>query len=152
MKKYNRDNSNMEVKGGERMNIFAVINEYLNTCPYITKINDVINVEGGGHLIHEVAIDPLVKKYINGDVEKRYDFIIETKGELTDENILMISNSGFSTDFTRWLEEQNSCGNLPKVEGIEIEKIEAITTGYVEDRKYKLKCKLIYLQRVEEKV
>ena len=54
------------------MNIFTAIDEYINTCPYMSKIDDVVNVEEGGYLIHEVSVDPIVKKYINGDVEKRY--------------------------------------------------------------------------------
>ena len=64
-----------------------------------------------------------------------------------------IENSGFYEDFSRWIEEESSKGNLPILEGNrESLEIKVSTTGYAfqtddNSARYQIQLKLIYFQK-----
>ena len=61
--------------------IIKALMEYISTCPYLYEFNKGINVDyldndSTTYSIEEVPCNPIVKRYINGDTKRQYDFIL----------------------------------------------------------------------------
>ncbi|MCE9656518.1 chloramphenicol resistance protein [Clostridium celatum] len=138
--------------------IIESLKDYISTCPYLYEFNKEINVDyldddSTTYSIEEVPCEPIIKKYLNGDTKRQYDFIFASRESYGPDVFQNIENSGFYEDFASWIEEESFNNNLPDLgEGREPIKIEVSTTGYafqtdINQARYQIQLKLIYFQR-----
>ena len=138
--------------------IIESLKDYISTCPYLYEFNKEINVDyldddSTTYSIEEVPCEPIIKKYLNGDTKRQYDFIFASRESYGPDVFQNIENSGFYEDFASWIEEESFNNNLPDLgEGRESIGIEVSTTGYafqtdINQARYQIQLKLIYFQR-----
>ena len=138
--------------------IIESLKDYISTCPYLYEFNKEINVDyldddSTTYSIEEVPCEPIIKKYLNGDTKRQYDFIFASRESYGPDVFQNIENSGFYEDFASWIEEESFNNNLPDLgESRESIKIEVSTTGYafqtdINQARYQIQLKLIYFQR-----
>lgn len=140
--------------------IIDSIRNFISRCPYLQEFNgaarvnvDYLGEEDTVYSIEETPCEPIIKKYVNGDTKRQYQFIFSSRESYGSEVFQNIENCGFYEDFANWLEEQNDLGNLPILDGNkECLNIEATSTGYafmtdVDKARYQISCKLIYMQK-----
>lgn len=137
--------------------IIKALRDYISQCPYLYEFNKGINVDyldndSTTYSIEEVPCEPIIKRYINGDTKRQYDFIFASRESYGADVFQNIENSGFYEDFSSWIEEESSKGNLPSLEGNrESLEIKVSTTGYAfqtddNSARYQIQLKLIYFQ------
>lgn len=137
-------------------NLIDSIREYIITCPFLNdgRVNvDYIGTEMG-YSIDPLPCDPIVQRYMDGGAKKQFQFAFTSQEEYDQDARINIENSGFFQAFDEWLEEQTFAGNLPKLgEGKTPATIETLNSGYLYDvnginAKYRIECRLIYIQEV----
>ncbi|WP_346936355.1 chloramphenicol resistance protein [Clostridium sp.] len=139
------------------MNIVESIKEYIGTCPYLTNINDGINVNYLGentvsYMIEELPREQTLKKYIDGSSLRQYCFMFVSREVYGQDIVQNIANSEFYENFAKWLELQSDLNNLPVLDNGKVaQKIEALTSGYVFEKnldkaQYKIECRVVYYQ------
>ncbi|WP_291653806.1 chloramphenicol resistance protein [Clostridium sp.] len=142
--------------------ILDSVRNFIMTCPYLNAIDNGVNVnylgdQAGTYSINQEPDEIIIKKYVNGDTLREYNFILVSKEIYTDNVMKNIKISSFYEEFLDWLEEQTNKGNLPNLgENKKAISVEAINNGHVlkvENDKvnYQIKCKLIYLREGEMK-
>lgn len=138
--------------------IIESIRNYIRTCPYLDEFAKGINVDylaedSTTYSIEEVPCEPIIKKYINGDTIRQYDFIFCSREAYGPDVLQNIENCGFYEDFADWIELQSLLGKLPILkEGMESRKLKVSTTGYafqtdVDKARYQIQLKLIYFKK-----
>lgn len=138
--------------------IIKALRDYISQCPYLYEFNKGINIDyldndSTTYSIEEVPCEPIIKQYINGDTKRQYDFIFASRESYGADVFQNIENSGFYEDFSSWIEEESSKGNLPSLEGNrESLEIRVSTTGYAfqtddNSARYQIQLKLIYFQK-----
>ncbi|CUN37010.1 chloramphenicol resistance protein [Clostridium disporicum] len=138
--------------------IIKSLRDYISQCPYLYEFNKGINIDyldnnSTTYSIEEVPCEPIIKRYINGDTKRQYDFIFASRESYGADVFQNIENSGFYEDFSNWIEEQSVKGNLPSLEGNrESLEIKVSTTGYAfqtddNSARYQIQLKLIYFQK-----
>ncbi|EKY23894.1 hypothetical protein [Clostridium celatum] len=138
--------------------IIKSLRDYISQCPYLYEFNKGINIDyldndSTTYSIEEVPCEPIIKQYINGDTKRQYDFIFASRESYGADVFQNIENSGFYEDFSSWIEEESSKGNLPSLEGNrESLEIRVSTTGYAfqtddNSARYQIQLKLIYFQK-----
>lgn len=138
--------------------IIKALMEYISTCPYLYEFNKGINVDyldddSTTYSIEEVPCTPILKKYLDGSSKRQYDFIFASRESYGADVFQNIDNSGFYEDFSNWIEQESTLGNLPKLEADkEAIEIKVSTTGYAfqtddNSARYQIQLKLIYLQK-----
>ena len=138
--------------------IIKALRDYISQCPYLYEFNKGINIDyldndSTTYSIEEVPCEPIIKQYINGDTKRQYDFIFASRESYGADVFQNIENSGFYEDFSSWIEEESSKGNLPSLEGDrESLEIRVSTTGYAfqtddNSARYQIQLKLIYFQK-----
>ena len=138
--------------------IIKALRDYISQCPYLYEFNKGINIDyldnnSTTYSIEEVPCEPIIKRYINGDTKRQYDFIFASRESYGADVFQNIENSGFYEDFSNWIEEQSLKGNLPSLEGNkESLEIRVSTTGYAfqtddNSARYQIQLKLIYFQK-----
>lgn len=139
------------------MNIVESIKDYIGTCPYLTKINDGINVNYLGentvsYMIEELPKEQILKKYIDGSSLRQYCFTFDSREVYGQDIVQNIANSEFYENFAKWLELQSELNNLPVLDsGRLAQKIEVLASGYVFEKnldkaQYKIECRMVYYQ------
>lgn len=140
--------------------IIDSIRNFIRTCPHLQEFNGVvkINVDYLGendtvYSIEEIPCEPIIKKYVNGDSKKQYQFIFASRESYGSEVLQNISNSNFYEDFSNWIESQTNNGIFPLLENDkECIKIECTSNGYafmtdVDKARYQIQCRIIYIQK-----
>ena len=112
------------------MSILSATREYLSNCPFLDEMaKDNIHVE----LMDETptnyglsaAGDMLIKRYIDGKQVRQANFVLYAK-EYTFDDVQRLENSGFCENFTFWLEDKNTAGELPDLgDSLTAEKVSA---------------------------
>ncbi|WP_346905962.1 chloramphenicol resistance protein [Clostridium sp.] len=118
--------------------IIASLRKYIEKCPYLDTFNNAIRVNVNylepspdTYSIEEIPIDPIVKKYVNGDTVRQYDFIFTSREPYGVDVMQNIDNSGFYEQFASWVEMQNDNEIFPILgNGLEPQEIKVTSTGY----------------------
>ncbi len=133
--------------------IIEGVRDYILTCPYLDTLKRLnINFLDDGYSIEEVPVDPVVKSYIDGSSERQFVFTFATRFEYNEEVKNNIDNSGFFEKFEKWLEENQSNGNLPELpEKMTASSIEINSNGYLYGidnnmayARYQIQLRLLY--------
>lgn len=118
--------------------IIKALRDYIRTCPHLDTFNNAIRVnvnylepDADTYSIEEVPIEPILKKYVNGDSIRQYAFIFTSREPYGIDVLQNIDNSGFYEKFADWIENQNDNERLPLLDnGLEPLEIKVTSTGY----------------------
>lgn len=142
--------------------IIDALRNYIRNCPHLDTFNNAIKVnvnylEGNPdtYSIEEVPINPIVRKYVNGDSIRQYAFIFTSREPYGIDVLQNIDNSGFYEKFADWIENNNDKGIFPLLDnGLEPLAIEVTSTGYAfavteDTAQFQIQLRLKYLKRKE---
>lgn len=142
--------------------IIDALRNYIRNCPHLDTFNNAIKVnvnylEGNPdtYSIEEVPINPIVRKYVNGDRIRQYAFIFTSREPYGIDVLQNIDNSGFYEKFADWIENNNDKGIFPLLDnGLEPLAIEVTSTGYAfavteDTAQFQIQLRLKYLKRKE---
>jgi hypothetical protein len=134
--------------------VIESIREYFDKCPLLkadAKLNlDYLGLEEVEYGIYSEPVNPLIKRYVDGDELKQHTFIFAVKNLMSDSYITQLENISFFDKFIQWIEENNKQRNLPKLEGKrQAQRLEILTNGYLiaQDEgkaQYQIQMRLIY--------
>lgn len=118
--------------------IIKSLRDYIRTCPHLDTFNNAIKVNVNylepntdTYSIEEVPIEPILKRYINGDSIRQYAFIFTSREPYGIDVLQNIDNSGFYEKFADWIETQNNNEIFPLLDnGLEPLEIKVTSTGY----------------------
>ncbi len=96
------------------------VKEFIEKCPLLKngKVNvDYIKDKPQSYSVDETPAETIVNKFTDGGSRRQiqFDFSIQANFSVLEN----IKNSKFCDDFLDWIEEENSKGNLPNIEGAE---------------------------------
>ena len=134
--------------------VIESIREYFDSCPLLkadAKLNlDYLGLEEVEYGIYSEPVNPLIKRYVDGDELKQHTFVFAVKNLMSDSYITQLENISFFDKFIQWIEENNKQRNLPKLEGKrQAQRLEILTNGYLiaQDEgkaQYQIQMRLIY--------
>ncbi len=140
--------------------IIDSLRTYIRQCPYLDTFNNAIRVNVNylepspdTYSIEEIPIDPILKKYINGDSIRQYAFIFTSREPYGADVLQNIDNSGFYENFASWVENNNDNGIFPILEdGLEPLEIKVTSTGYAfavteDTAQFQIQMRLKYLKK-----
>lgn len=118
--------------------IINALRNYIRTCPHLDTFNNAIRINVNylepntdTYSIEEVPIEPILKRYINGDSVRQYAFIFTSREPYGVDVLQNIDNSGFYEKFADWIENQNNNEIFPLLDnGLEALEIKVTSTGY----------------------
>ncbi|GAA0774586.1 hypothetical protein GCM10008908_24690 [Clostridium subterminale] len=118
--------------------IIESLRNYIRQCPYLDTFNSAIKVNVNylepspdTYSIEEIPIEPILKKYVNGDSIRQYAFIFTSREPYGVDVLQNIDNSGFYEKFADWVENNNDNEIFPTLDaGLEPLEIKVTSTGY----------------------
>lgn len=142
--------------------IIDALRNYIRMCPHLDTFNNAIKVNVNylepntdTYSIEEVPINPIVKKYVNGDSIRQYAFIFTSREPYGIDVLQNIDNSGFYEKFADWIENQNNNEIFPLLDnGLEPLEIKVTSTGYAfavteDTAQFQIQLRLKYFKRKE---
>ncbi len=136
------------------------LRNYIRQCPYLDTFNNAIRVNVNylepspdTYSIEEIPIEPILKKYVNGDSIRQYAFIFTSREPYGADVLQNIDNSGFYERFASWIESNNDNEVFPILEnGLEPLEIKVTSTGYAfavteKTAEYQIQLRLKYLKK-----
>lgn len=136
--------------------IIQALRDYFLTCPLMdgSRINiDYLPDRGMEYSIDTTPATEIVKRYVNGDTQRQYLFVIRSVSDYGPDVLQNLASSGFYEQLSEWLENNSDNEIFPDLpEGKTPLKIEAQTTGYLfttspKAGKYQIQCRLVYRQK-----
>lgn len=140
--------------------IIDALRNYIRMCPHLDTFNNAIKVNVNylepntdTYSIEEVPINPIVKKYVNGDSIRQYAFIFTSREPYGADVFQNIDNSGFYEKFADWVENQDDNEIFPLLDnGLEPISIEVTSTGYAfavteDTAQFQIQLRLKYLKK-----
>lgn len=140
------------------MSIIESIKDFISSCPHLPLYYNSFNVnyldrDANSYMIEESPGTPIVKKFINGDCIKKYNFIFASREIYSEDLNQNIENSGFYEKLEDWIEDCNNKGILPVLgKNKEAQKIDITTSAYLFDNEldrcqYQIQMCLTYFQK-----
>lgn len=140
--------------------IIKALRNYIRICPHLDTFNNAIKVnvnylepDVDTYSIEEVPIEPIVKRYVNGDSIRQYAFIFTSREPYGVDVLQNIDNSGFYEKFAEWIEEKNDNEMFPLLDnGLEPLEIKVTSTGYAfavteDTAQFQIQLKLKYFKK-----
>ena len=142
------------------MSVIASVRAFIQDYPGLSAFDDLVGVE---HLPEDtksyaieasVTSQPIKRRYINGDTERRFNFVLASREYFGADVAENIDVAEFYEDFSDWLERCTINNELPEMDkGKRAIKIQALTNGYVFNAdatkaQYQIQCQLIYYQKL----
>lgn len=140
--------------------IIESIRNYMRNLECLDTFNNAIRVNinyleenPDTYSIEEVPINPIIKKYINGDSIRQYAFIFTSREPYGVDVLTNIDNSGFYEKLADEIERNNENEIFPLLDdGLEPLKIEVTSTGYAfavteDTAQYQINLRLKYFKR-----
>lgn len=134
--------------------VIESIREYFDNCPLLkadAKLNlDYLGLEEVEYAIYSEPVNPIIKKYVDGDELKQHTFVFAVKNLMSDSYITQLENISFFDRFIQWVEQNNKKRKLPQLEGKrQAQRLEILTNGYLiaQDEgkaQYQIQMRLIY--------
>lgn len=134
--------------------VIESIREYFDSCPLLkadAKLNlDYLGLEDVEYGIYSEPVNPIIKKYVDGDELKQHTFVFAVKNLMSDSYITQLENISFFDRFIQWVEQNNKQRKLPQLEGKrQAQRLEILTNGYLiaQDEgkaQYQIQMRLIY--------
>lgn len=140
--------------------IIESIRNYMRNLECLDTFNNAIRVNVNyleentdTYSIEEVPVEPIVKKYINGDSIRQYAFIFTSREPYGVDVLTNIDNSGFYEKLADEIERNNENEIFPLLDDrLEPLKIEVTSTGYAfavteDTAQYQINLRLKYFKR-----
>lgn len=140
--------------------IIDSIRNYMRNLNCLDTFNNAIRVNvnylepnADTYSIEEVPVEPVVKKYINGDSIRQYAFIFTSREPYGADVLTNIDNSGFYEKLADEIERNNNNEIFPLLDdGLEPLKIEVTSTGYAfavteDTAQFQIQLKLKYFKK-----
>lgn len=140
--------------------IIKALRDYIRTFECLETFNNAIRVNVNyleenpdTYSIEEVPIEPIVKKYVNGDSIRQYAFIFTSREPYGIDVLQNIDNSGFYEKLADEIEDNNNKDILPLLDnGLEPLEIKVTSTGYAfavteDTAQYQINLRLKYLKK-----
>lgn len=140
--------------------IIESIRNYMRNLECLDTFNNAIRVNVNyleenpdTYSIEEVPVEPVVKKYINGDSIRQYAFIFTSREPYGVDVLTNIDNSGFYEKLADEIERNNENEIFPLLDdGLEPLKIEVTSTGYAfavteDTAQYQINLRLKYFKK-----
>lgn len=140
--------------------IIESIRDYMRNLECLDTFNNAIRVNinyleenTDTYSIEEVPVEPVVKKYINGDSIRQYAFIFTSREPYGADVLTNIDNSGFYEKLADEIERNNENGIFPLLDdGLESLMIEVTSTGYAfavteDTAQFQIQLKLKYFKK-----
>lgn len=136
--------------------IIESIRDYFLECPYLedeARLNvDFLGDDPIEYGIYSEPSNQLIKKYVDGDELKQFNFIFTTRTEMSGDLVTQLENSAFFDKLIEWVYLQNKNKNYPKIERNRHPiKIEILSNGYVSSSSadtavYQIQMSLRYME------
>lgn len=130
------------------------IRDYIAECPYLDEftkvnVNYLVDKVNAYSVNEDSGYSPVLEPRIYGNDEMQFLFSFDAKFYWNEETENNIDNSKFFEKFRDWLEDNNSKGKYPEIEGIEPLTIGAITNGFIyatnsDEAIYRISCSFTY--------
>lgn len=140
--------------------IIQGIRNYMKELKCLDTFNNAIRVNVNylepspdTYSIEEIPIDPILKKYVNGDSIRQYAFVFTSREPYGADVLQNIDNSGFYEDLASEIESNNDNDILPLLENnLEPLEIKVTSTGYAfavteDTAQFQINLKLKYLKK-----
>lgn len=140
--------------------IIQGIRNYMRGLKCLDTFNNAIRVNVNyleptpdTYSIEEIPIEPILKKYVNGDSIRQYAFIFTSREPYGADVLQNIDNSGFYEDLADEIESNNDNAIFPILEdGLEPQEIKVTSTGYAfavteKTAEYQIQLRLKYLKK-----
>lgn len=140
--------------------IIESIRNYMRNLECLDTFNNAIRVNVNyleentdTYSIEVVPVEPIVKKYINGDSIRQYAFIFTSREPYGVDILTNIDNSGFYEKLADEIERNNENKIFPLLDdGLEPLKIEVTSTGYAfavteDTAQFQIQLKLKYFKK-----
>jgi hypothetical protein len=143
--------------------IIEAIRDFIKMCPYLqefegipglVKVNvDYLEESSTVYSIEEVPVNPIIKKYVNGDSIRQFQFLFASREPYGADVLQNISNSGFYEDFANWIENKNDIESFPILaDRCESLEIKVLSPGYafqvdVDKARYQIELRLKYYKK-----
>ena len=118
--------------------IIKALRDYMRSLKCLETFNNAIRINVNfleenpdTYSIEEVPIEPIVKKYVNGDSIRQYAFIFTSREPYGADVLTNIDNSGFYEKLADEIEKNNNKEIFPLLDdGMEVLEIKVTSTGY----------------------
>lgn len=143
--------------------IFLIIDslrDYMRSLKCLDTFNNAIRVNvnylepnADTYSIEEVPVDPILKKYVNGDSIRQYAFIFTSREPYGVDVLTNIDNSGFYEKLADEIESNNDKEIFPSLDDdMECMEIKVTSTGYAfavteDTAQYQINLRLKYFKR-----
>lgn len=140
--------------------IIESIRNYMRNLECLDTFNNAIRVNVNyledntdTYSIEEVPVEPIVKKYINGDSIRQYAFIFTSREPYGIDVLTNIDNSGFYEKLADEIEINNNNEIFPSLDnGLEPLSINVTSTGYAfavteDTAQYQISLRLKYFKK-----
>lgn len=126
----------------------------LETFNHAIRVNvNYLEENTDTYSIEEVPIEPILKKYVNGDSIRQYAFIFTSREPYGVDVLQNIDNSGFYEKLANEIEGNNDNDMFPVLDdGLEALEVEVTSTGYPfvvtdDTAQYQINLRLKYLKK-----
>ena len=140
--------------------IIDSLRNYMRNLKCLDTFNNAIRVNVNylesntdTYSIEEVPVNPILKKYVNGDSIRQYAFIFTSREPYGIDVLTNIDNSGFYEKLADEIENNNNKGILPLLDkNLEALTIEVTSTGYAfavteNTAQYQINLRLKYFKK-----
>lgn len=140
--------------------IIDSLRDYMRNLNCLDTFNNAIRVNvnylepnADTYSIEEVPVEPIVKKYINGDSIRQYAFIFTSREPYGADVLTNIDNSGFYEKLADEIEKNNYNEIFPLLDdGLEPLEIKVTSTGYAfavteDTAQYQINLRLKYFKK-----
>lgn len=140
--------------------IIDSLRDYMRNLNCLDTFNNAIRVNvnylepnADTYSIEEVPVEPIVKKYINGDSIRQYAFIFTSREPYGSDVLTNIDNSGFYEKLAGEIEKNNNKEIFPLLDdGMEALEIKVTSTGYAfavteDTAQYQISLRLKYFKK-----
>ena len=140
--------------------IIDSLRDYMRNLKCLDTFNNAIRVNvnylepnADTYSIEEVPVEPIVKKYINGDSIRQYAFIFTSREPYGSDVLTNIDNSGFYEKLAGEIEKNNNKEIFPLLDdGMEALEIKVTSTGYAfavteDTAQYQISLRLKYFKK-----
>lgn len=115
---------------------------------------DALGDKGVEYTIETGIFTPVVRRYVNGDTERIYQFNFGSREYYSLDRLQNIENSAFYEKFAEWVEEQDRQENYPELpEKCYPRALTVLSPGYLYDgamknARYQIQLQLDYYKEV----
>jgi len=140
--------------------IIDSIRNYMRNLECLDTFNNAIRVNvnylepnADTYSIEEIPVEPIVKKYVNGDSIRQYSFIFTSREPYSADVLTNIDNSGFYEKLADEIEKNNNNEIFPLLDnGLEPLEIKVTSTGYAfavteDTAQYQINLRLKYFKK-----